>query len=239
MSYGYVLGIDIGSVSLSAALVDRQGRLRQSAYMFHNGDIPDSLRRLSAEIDAACIAEVAATRETPAMVCADGRYDQQIALIRAARAFHPEAGGVLSVGGEKFRLICFDAQGNYSGSRSNTACAAGTGSFLDQQAGRLNLSGIDELSQIASANSGRIPQIATRCAVFAKTDLIHAQQEGYELAEISEGLCRGLAKNLVDTLFYRDPPVSPIVFAGGVASNRAVKQHVSELAEVELLTDEL
>ncbi len=239
MTDAYILGLDIGSVAAAAVVVDRKGGILQTAYEFHQGDIPGCLARLLADVDLASIAGVAATADTPGMVAADRRYDQQIALIRTAKAFHPEAGGILSVGGEKFKLICFDENGEYAGSRTNTSCAAGTGSFLDQQANRLNLSGIAELSEIASANRDRVPRIATRCAVFAKTDLIHAQQEGYGLAEISEGLCRGLAKNLADTLFYKDQPDAPLVFCGGVSRNKAVADHVRELTGARLIVDEL
>jgi len=239
MSEGNVLGIDIGSVAATVVVVDKKGAILQTGYDFHQGDIPGCLARLLADVDMTSIAGVAATADTPAMVFADRRYDQQIALIRTARAFYPEAGGILCVGGEKFKLICFDENGEYAGSRTNTSCAAGTGSFLDQQANRLNLSGIAELSEIASANRDRVPRIATRCAVFAKTDLIHAQQEGYGLAEISEGLCRGLAKNLADTLFYKDQPASPLVFCGGVSRNKAVADHVRELTGARLIVDEL
>ena len=49
---------------------------------------------------------------------------------------------------------------------------------------------------------GPPPKIASRCAVFAKTDLIHAQQEGHSLGAICDGLCKGLAKNITDTLFH-------------------------------------
>jgi len=234
-----ILGIDIGSVAVSLVLLEPDGSIRDTAYDFHHGDIGEALSRLLADWDLSCVGAVAATRDTPEMVTADHRCDQQIALMRTARALHPEAGGILSVGGEKFKLIRFDANGEYAGSRTNTACAAGTGSFLDQQAVRLNLSGISRLSEIAAANNGRIPKIATRCAVFAKTDLIHAQQEGYGLAEISEGLCQGLAKNLVDTLFFKDPPASPILFCGGVSMNEAVAAHIRELAGTELLVDSL
>jgi len=79
-------------------------------------------------------------------------------------------------------------------SNQTVSCAAGTGSFLDQQARRLKLKRDRELSRIAFNNKGVIPKIATRCAVFAKTDLVHAQQEGYSLEEICDGLCYGLAK---------------------------------------------
>ena len=133
------------------------------------------------------------------------------------------------VGGEKFGLIQFDTRGNYQHYKANTSCAAGTGSFLDQQAERLNLSGSAELSEIAMQNRGPVPKIASRCAVFAKTDLVHAQQEGYRLEQICDGLCLGLAKNIADTLFSGRIPPDPIIFTGGVARNRAVVRHMQAL----------
>ena len=105
------------------------------------------------------------------------------------------------MGGEKFGLVLFDENDKYRKFKSNSSCAAGTGSFLDQQARRLNLKNISEFGDLAKTNKGDFPKIASRCSVFAKTDLIHAQQEGYSLSEICDGLCYGLAKNIVDTLF--------------------------------------
>ncbi|MFP4531797.1 MAG: acyl-CoA dehydratase activase [Desulfobacterales bacterium] len=239
MGSNHILGIDIGSVSISLALVTPAQDIVQTGYGFHHGDIPACLETLLADVDIFSIAGVAATDGTPELIFADQRYDHQISLIRAVKAFHPEAAGILTVGGEKFKRIRFDDNGEYAGSRTNTACAAGTGSFLDQQASRLNLAGIGELSRLALANTHRIPKIATRCAVFAKTDLIHAQQEGYELPEICEGLCRGLAKNLADTLFFDDQPAGPLIFCGGVSRNAAVLNHISELTGAEIFIDDM
>src|SRR6056297_1521049 len=239
MASGNILGIDIGSVSIGLVTVTPERHVIYSAYGFHHGDIPGCLEGLLDGVDMASVNAVAATEGTPALIFADRRYDHQIALIRAVKALHPEAGGILTVGGEKFKRIRFDENGEYAGSRTNTACAAGTGSFLDQQASRLNLAGIQQLSELSINNKNRIPKIATRCAVFAKTDLIHAQQEGYELSEICEGLCRGLAKNLADTLFFEDQPPKPLIFCGGVSQNAAVLNHISELTGARLFADEL
>ena len=155
-----------------------------------------------------------------------------------AGIFFPRIGSILLVGGERFGVIHFDEEGNYKKFRTNSSCAAGTGSFLDQQARRLNLEGAEELARIALKHEGGIPKIASRCAVFAKTDLVHAQQEGYSLAAICDGLCRGLAKNIVDTLFEKESSLSPIIFAGGVAKNRAVVHHISSILGEEIITDE-
>ena len=236
-----ILGIDIGSVSICAVLLDQNKKILATRYRFHQGKIHRAVERLIKDFkvtDVAAIAAIAATANTPVWINADRRYDPQVSLIAAARHCHDTFSAILFVGGEKFGLIEFDDNGNYARSRSNTSCAAGTGSFLDQQARRLNLSGIDELSRIADANMGAVPKIASRCAVFAKTDLIHAQNVGHSFAEISEGLCQGLAKNIVDTLFGSRKTPSPVVFCGGVSKNKAVIKHICRLANITLLQDD-
>ena len=225
-----VLGIDIGSVTAGFVLLDGQRRIVQKGYALHHGEIAKTLQGLMQTVDFADIRFIAATASTPTSLITQARYNNQIAFITAAKNYHPQMRGLLIVGGEKFSLSTFDAAGDYLGSTTNTSCAAGTGSFLDQQAGRLNLETTEKLTEIACNCMGSCPQIASRCAVFAKTDLIHAQQQGYRVDEISNGLCQGLAKNIVDTLFTNDLALSgEIVFCGGVAKNRAVAQHIGEL----------
>ncbi len=234
----HVLGIDVGSVAIGLAELNARREIIESSYCFHHGDIAGSLRQLLQKFNFTCITHVAATSSTPLTVVASDRFENQIALISAARFFHPQMRGMLVVGGEKFTLSTFDENGRYLGSVANTSCAAGTGSFLDQQAGRLKLSGIKELSEIAMNSSGNCPRIASRCAVFAKTDLIHAQQEGYGLSEISNGLCHGLAKNIVDTLFSSTKIEGEIVFCGGVSKNKAVVDHIEKMIGVPVVTSD-
>ncbi|MEW6076636.1 MAG: acyl-CoA dehydratase activase [Thermodesulfobacteriota bacterium] len=234
----HVLGIDIGSVSAGLVVISPEKHIIQSGYRFHNGNIADTLRQMLAPVDLPAIGAVAATSSTPPVINARFRYDDQVALIAAARERHPEAGAILSVGGEKFGLILFDENGHYRKYLSNTSCAAGTGSFLDQQAGRLNLAGIEDLCARALGNTGGIPRIASRCAVFAKTDLIHAQQEGYSLESICDGLCHGLARNIVDTLFTNEHPRPPMVLCGGVSHNRPVAGHIGTLTGVDIIADQ-
>lgn len=160
------------------------------------------------------VTHVAVTDATPGFVFCHERYDDQVALIRAAKFLYDHSfDALLHVGGEKFSLSLFDAAGNYTGARHNTSCAAGTGSFLDQQARRLNLQGSQDISEYAMNNRQGRPDIATRCAVFAKTDLIHAQQEGYNIEQICDGLCHGLAKNIANTLFKGKIFTGKILFA--------------------------
>ncbi len=232
-----IIGIDIGSVSIGVIEISSGKDLIKSAYGIHHGAITDTLENMLCGFNLSEIGAVAATTSTPSILKVNRKYDNRISIITACRHFHEEFGSILVVGGEKFGLIQFDDNGNYLHFKANTSCAAGTGSFLDQQAARLNLTGIEELSEIAFNNKGVIPKIATRCAVFAKTDLIHAQQEGYTLSEICDGLCHGLAKNIVDTSFVGEKPNGPIIFTGGVSRNRAVVRHIENMIGLNIIVE--
>ncbi len=233
------LGIDIGSVSIALALMDADGRIQKTLYRFHHGHIQRTLAAMLDELGVKTVRGVAVTKGTPSVVRSDRVFDDQVAAMAAAGRIHGRVGTLLIVGGERFGAVFYDENGEYRNFRANTDCAAGTGGFLEQQAGRLRLKDIAELCRIAGENHGEAPRIATRCAVFAKTDLIHAQQEGYDLAAICDGLCRGLARNIVNTLFSVFAPLAPIVLIGGVSRNAVVAGHLRRITGKQVITDEM
>ena len=246
-----IIGIDVGSVSASMAVVTREGAIAWSGSRFHQGRPAEALQALGTKLleehpDLAENAVIAATDETPQFVAADTRADSVVAAVRTCRHVHPDARALLMVGGERFFLVRFAVDGSYRSIRSSSSCAAGTGSFLDQQARRLDLGpdahqataeGTAELSRRALNSTGDTPQIASRCSVFAKTDLIHAQQEGYSLDQICNGLCQGLARNLINTVTQDAELPQPVVFAGGVSRNKAVRVHIESIIGKELIVD--
>lgn len=232
-----ILGIDIGSVSLSIVEIDVNQNILQNVYTFHHGQIHATLNALLKSLNIDRIGAIATTSSTPLAVNADKRYDNRVALIEACRYYNEDIGSILIIGGERFGLIQFDENGNYLSYKTNTSCAAGTGSFMDQQAKRLHLTNTRELSKIALTNTGPIPQIASRCAVFAKTDLIHAQQEGYSLSQICDGLCQGLVKNIIDTLFTDDIPNGPMLVVGGVSKSDAVIKHLRHMLQADIIVE--
>jgi predicted CoA-substrate-specific enzyme activase len=236
-SCGQVLGIDIGSVSLAIACLAPDRSILKTFYAFHQGKIPETLVSLLSGYPLETVTGLACTSSTPEIIGPAIHFDNQLAIISGASLVQEKIGSILLVGGEKFSLLQFDRQGRYRRSRTNTSCAAGTGSFLDQQAFRLNLNGVVALAELAHSNRGEIPKIASRCAVFAKTDLSHAQQEGFSLAEICDGLCYGLARNIVDTLFTGGGAVSPLIMSGGVSMNRAVVRHLSQLIGIPIVVN--
>ena len=225
-----VLGIDIGSVSVGVVQMTPARRVVNTGYEFHYGDTTGTLVNILAGFDLPPSLWAAASAATPETVRATQRFDEQICCIAAARHYRPETRAILNVGGEKFQLIRLGADGGYLGSRGSTSCAAGTGAFLDQQARRLNLAGAAAIARQAVRNRAPRPRIASRCAVFAKTDLIHAQQEGHGLEAICDGLCHGLAKNIADTVAGGATPPQPLLFCGGVALNPAVHRYLEQLA---------
>jgi predicted CoA-substrate-specific enzyme activase len=231
-----ILGIDIGSVSIALAVIDENSRIVQTFYSFHKGQIAGCLSKILEGIDLSQIKSIGYTSSTPKILKFGKITDTRVAYITTAKMLQPDLHALLIIGAEKFGLVSFNKNGEYQSYKSNTSCAAGTGSFLDQQAERLNLENIQEFSSLAYANKGNFPLIASRCAVFAKTDLIHAQQEGYSLAEICDGLSFGLAKNIVDTVFLNNTCRS-VTAAGGVALNKAVIKHIEELGGLKITVD--
>jgi predicted CoA-substrate-specific enzyme activase len=229
MSENYFLGIDIGSVSISIVKVDKEKKIVQSSYLSHEGQLIFYLKNTLKEYNLKDIIGIAITSSTPEIIHNAHSFDNRVSFIKATKEIFPNADALLIVGGEKFGLALFDKKGNYRTYKSNSSCAAGTGSFLDQQSRRLNLENIEHFSSLAFQSKGDFPKIASRCAVFAKTDLIHAQQEGYKLSEICDGLCHGLARNIVDTVFKDLNGISELVFAGGVSQNKAVASHIEKL----------
>jgi predicted CoA-substrate-specific enzyme activase len=234
-----VLGIDIGSVSLYIVQINTDGTILRRFSHFHKGNIREAFSEAAKIFDLSQVEAVACTASS---TCLNKKlvhyYNAQVAIMAAARYLCPDAASVLHIGAEKFMLIKFDADGIYKSSKVNSSCAAGTGSFLDQQAVRLNLSGIEELCDRALKNTEEIPGIASRCAVFSKTDIIHAQQRGFSVNAICNSLCKGLAENIVNTVFNREPPPLPILLTGGVSRNQVVKGYLEKQLKTIFLNQE-
>ena len=232
------LGIDCGSTTIKIVVLNDDLTILDALYAYHRGNPYGILREYLQNSPYKNFGLVSATSGTPYFVLADYRFETKICFIDGVKHRYPEVKNILLVGSEKFARIIFNDDGSYRKMKANSTCAAGTGSFLDQQAVRLGIESASYLAELAEQAGPQTPRIASRCSVFAKTDLIHAQQEGWTLSEISDGLCAGLARNIADTLFPAEQLASPTVMTGGVALNRRVVKHLSALAETEIIHDE-
>jgi predicted CoA-substrate-specific enzyme activase len=158
------------------------------------------------------------------------------ALVRAVDALLPLARTVFEIGGETSKYVRVAADDACARLRivdygTNGDCAAGTGSFLDQQAGRLGYA-IEKLGDIV-AEARRAAQIAGRCSVFAKSDMIHAQQKGLTPPEVLRGLCDAVAVNYRSAVVKGRCVEAPVALVGGVAANSAVVQALREAFDLD------
>lgn len=137
----------------------------------------------------------------------------------AASIIVPGVQTILEIGGQDSKIIIL-RDGIVTDFAMNTVCAAGTGSFLDQQAGRLNVK-IEDFGTIA-LQSASPARIAGRCGVFAESDLIHKQQLGYPVEDLLYGLCQALVRNYLSNLALGKELLPIITFQGGVATNKGM-----------------
>lgn len=224
------LGIDVGSVTTKAVAVDADtGAMLESLYIRTCGDpvgsIRDALARIREALPGIRVLGAGTTgsgRTLAAKLVGAGLIKNEItAHTAAATAIQPEVRTILEIGGQDAKIIIVQ-DGIAVDFAMNSVCAAGTGSFLDQQAGRLGIS-VEEMGRIA-LTSDSPAAISGRCTVFAETDMIHKQQIGIPRPDIIAGLCASLVRNYLGTVARGKPLEAPVVFQGGVAANPAIVQ---------------
>lgn len=224
------VGIDVGSRFLKIAEMDAQGRISLPACVDHEGRPLPALEELYQKLGLHRHREIGITGGGAGALAATLGLtvtDLCKATIRGVRTRVPDARNILDIGASSVTLIEIDENGELQNISTNSVCAAGTGSFLDAQAARMGVK-LEESGGFASIEAP--PSIATRCAVFAKSDLIHRQQEGYGKEALWCGLCRGLSATLLHTLLKGKPLDGLTVVTGGVAKNREVLRWLETLA---------
>ncbi len=147
------------------------------------------------------------------------------AIARMIATWYPQVRTVFELGGESSKYIRLENGGIQDYDRSGE-CAAGTGSFLDQQALRMQYS-VEEVGELV-CGAGCAARIAGRCSVFAKSDMIHAQQKGYSPAEILRGLCDAVARNFKSSVVKGRPVEAPVALIGAVSQNAGVVRALRE-----------
>jgi predicted CoA-substrate-specific enzyme activase len=237
-------GVDVGSVSVNAVVIDRQKSVVfEAPYLRHLGRIEETvlalIRGLFERFGRARLRSVALT----------GAHGQRlserlgtfyefetISQVLGVLAVVPNARSIISMGGQEASLYGVDHFGNgweLAYFNTNGPCAAGTGSFIDQQAERLATRAYENTFQVSRDRIDRVLSefiglglksdhpagVACRCTVFTKSDMIHLQNRGERLADIIHGLHMGNARNYVSTIVGNRDLESPIVFVGGLSLN--------------------
>ncbi len=223
-------GIDIGSVSIKFIILDGSLRPLRTLYLRHRGN-PLSLsisllRDTLNEYGNFSLSLTGSGSRFISELLNLKPVNEVIAQAVSTKSLYPFIKTIIEIGGEDSKLIFLDDNGIRDFSM-NSLCAAGTGSFLEQQAERLRLS-IEEFSEIAS-RSRRPAKIAGRCSVFAKSDMIHLQQIATPLEDIVAGLCFAVARNFKGTIARGSDLIPPVAFHGGVSLNRGVIRAFKEV----------
>ena len=224
----YFLGVDVGSVSTNIVLLRSDNTVEETLYLRTQGrpmqTIQDGINLLRKKMrDSAEIIGVGTTgsaRQLAAtLLGADVVKNEITAHAVAASRVNPEVQTILEIGGQDSKIIIL-RDGVVSDFAMNTVCAAGTGSFLDQQAARLSIP-IEEFGSLALQAKHPV-QIAGRCSVFAESDMIHKQQLGHSLPDILAGLCQAMVRNYLNNVGKNKDIRGPIFFQGGVAANPGI-----------------
>ncbi|MFH2012276.1 MAG: acyl-CoA dehydratase activase [Pseudomonadota bacterium] len=241
---GYIyLGIDVGSVSINTVVINENMEILEEDYTRTMGQPLKTTKQVLAKV-LTCIGKdqiisVSLTGTAGKLITdliGANFVNEIIAQSKSVEYLYPQVKTIVEIGGEDSKLILLDYDKfqkkiRISDFAMNSICAAGTGSFLDQQAHRLGLS-IEEFSKLA-LKSETPPRIAGRCSVFAKTDMIHLQQGATPDFDIVAGLCYAMARNFKSNIGKGIKITCPVSFQGGVAANVGMRKAFFDVLELE------
>ena len=235
------LGVDVGSVTTKFAVLDKDNQLVSTLYILTQGKpiemVQQGLKQiqqlLPKDIEIRGVATTGSARYLAGVILGADLVKNEITTHAVAALFRiPEVQTVVEIGGQDNKIIVI-RDGVVTDFAMNTVCAAGTGSFLDHQALRLNMS-ISEFSQRALESKNAV-HIAGRCTVFAESDMVHKQQMGYRIEDIIYGLCQALVRNYLNNVGLGKEIKPPIAFQGGVAFNKGIVKALREELGTEIV----
>ena len=232
----YFIGLDAGSVAIKLVVLDALGNKLRGDYVRHYGHPVGAAATLLKEVKKLYPGSGLSLTGSAAKVLASAlgiKYlNEIISQAYSVQKLFPRINTIIEIGGEDSKLILMEG-GQIQDFSMNSVCAAGTGSFLEQQAERLRMS-IEEFSEI-SVHSARPSKIAGRCSVFAKSDMIHLQQIATPVEDIVSGLCFAVARNFKSSIVKGRDLKLPVAFQGGVAANKGMVRAFKEVFELDEL----
>ncbi|WP_320171844.1 acyl-CoA dehydratase activase [Maridesulfovibrio sp.] len=222
------LGVDVGSTSTNVVLADDRNRVLGFRYLRTAGDPVKAVRTGLKELGADFGGRV---RVAGSAVTGSGRYvigkligadivrDEITAQARAAVSLFPDVETVYEIGGQDSKFISIK-NGVVSDFQMNKVCAAGTGSFIEEQAKKIGIA-LDDYADTASKSENPI-NLGERCTVFMETSIAACLAQGEPVENIAAGLCYSIVKNYINRVVGRKKSGSMILLQGGVAYNQAV-----------------
>jgi predicted CoA-substrate-specific enzyme activase len=238
----FVLGVDFGSTTGKAVVLDGAGTVRGAA-VSAKGAVSDLGVReamaqalLAAGIEERDVARAVATGYGRRMLdIADRTITEITCHARGAVHLVPEAKLVIDIGGQDSKVIAIDDHGLVAQFQMNDRCAAGTGKFLETLAEALDVE-LDDLGSLALQATEDV-QISSMCATFASTEVIGLLAEGKHKIDLLGGVHAAVARRtsgMVSRVGLREP----VVMTGGVARNAAAVAHLEKQLGVTLILPE-
>ncbi|MBZ9569693.1 2-hydroxyglutaryl-CoA dehydratase [Patescibacteria group bacterium] len=224
------LGIDVGSLTCKLVLINEKNEITFSSYFRTEGNpiqaVQKGLRELKNKIpkntEILGVGTTGSARYLAGVITgADLIKNEITAHARGTTFFIPDVKTIIEIGGQDSKIIILENRVAVDFAM-NLLCAAGTGSFLDAQAFRMDIP-IERFGELA-LKSGNPTTISSRCTIFAESDMIHKQQIGHKTEDIVAGLCEGLARNFLSNVAKGKNIKPPIVFLGGVSENVGMRK---------------
>ncbi len=223
---GLTLGIDIGSVSVKVCGVADDGRTHH-AVLAHEGHLDAALERACRSLGLSWGAETRAIATGGAgrrrLAIPDVIAPRAIEAALAALDLHPRA--VVSLGGEDLVVYTLDQAGRIQNSYAGNKCASGTGEFLRQQLGRMDLA-VGDLNTVTEG--ARVLKLSARCSVFMKSDCTHRLNKGEATkGDIALSLSKVMADKVSEFLLKAKIRSGEVLLIGGVTQNRHLVSFLS------------
>lgn len=228
----YVLGIDSGSTSTNAVIMDQDRQIRAFSVVRTGAKSGVSADRVLKDV----LEKAGLQREDIGWIVSTGYgrvsiefADENVTEIschgKGAHYFNPKVRTILDIGGQDSKGIRLNENGEVRDFVMNDKCAAGTGRFLEMIARTLEVS-LDELGAIALTSQEKI-EITSMCSVFAESEVISLIANNKEKADIADGVCHAIA-NKAFGLLRRAGMEPEFMMTGGVAKNPGVVRAVEE-----------
>jgi len=151
---------------------------------------------------------------------------------RGCNLLFPEVNGILDIGGQDSKAMRIDGKGKVLDFALNDKCAAGTGRFLEMSVNALGMT-LDDLDVMAA---GCEPvEIGSMCSVFCESEVLSLMMQGEEKGRIVAGLLKSIATRVM-TMVQKVAESDEIVFTGGIAQSRVLREFLEEFGRVKVYT---
>lgn len=237
----YYLGVDLGSLSCDAVLLDHEGQIIAASVVPTGARNREAIARATQEVlDIARISETE-IKGTVSTGYGRDRVESRVAAVteitchgRGAQALLPGTQVLIDIGGQDSKAIRLDGEGRVLEFAMNDKCAAGTGRFLEAMARALQVD-IEQLCELDRGASKNLT-LSSMCTVFAESEVVSLIAEGIEVNEIAAGLNRAIASRIAALVKRVAPDVSglKVAMSGGVAHNHGVVRALSSALNTEV-----